>query len=117
MRETGSCAPTSAHPTPSRSRYLARSRTLAGTSVSVVAESQVARRPVGPAGSVAARPASAASDEVTLEVAVVLIVISRVVVHRGVEASVIGACRARIRQVDSPGGQSRWTVRVGGRGQ
>src|ERR1700691_4363882 len=75
MRETGSCAPTSAHPTPSRSRYLARSRTLAGTSVSVVAESQVARRPVGPAGSVAARPTSrpAAATPGAANLAVVLL--------------------------------------------
>ena len=29
-----------------------------------------------------------------------------------VEASVISACRSRIRHVDSPGGQSRWTVQA-----
>src|SRR5579864_3766914 len=54
IRQTGRCAPTSAHPTPSSSRYLARSRTLEGTSSNVVAASHVASRPVGPSGSVAA---------------------------------------------------------------
>src|ERR1700688_89173 len=55
MRETGSCAPTSAQATPSSSRCCARSRTDVGTSSSVVLASQVASRPVGPFGSVAAR--------------------------------------------------------------
>src|SRR6476660_8482317 len=51
-RDTGSCAPTRAHATPSRMRCLARSRTVGGTSSSVVLASHVERRPVGPAGSV-----------------------------------------------------------------
>src|SRR5580692_7794678 len=54
LRETGSCAPTRAQATPSRIRCLACSRTRSGTSASVVPASQVASRPVGPAGSVAA---------------------------------------------------------------
>ena len=41
---------------PSSTRCLARSRTEAGTSSSVVFATQVASRPVGPAGSVAGRP-------------------------------------------------------------
>src|SRR3984885_5798354 len=55
MRETGSCAPTRAQAMPSRTRCLARSRTDAGTSSSVVLATQVASLPVGPAGSVAGR--------------------------------------------------------------
>jgi hypothetical protein len=55
MRETGSCAPTMAQAMPSSTRYLARSRTEAGTSSSVVLATQVASRPVGPAGSVGGR--------------------------------------------------------------
>ena len=47
-------APTKAQATPSRIRCLACSRTRSGTSASVVPASQVASRPVGPAGSVAA---------------------------------------------------------------
>src|ERR1700749_2575359 len=53
LRETGSCAPTSAQATPSRTRCLACSRTGGGTSSSVVPASQVASCPVGPEGSVA----------------------------------------------------------------
>src|ERR1700691_7164 len=53
MRETGSCAPTRAQAMPSSTRCLARSRTEAGTCSSVVSATQVASRPVGPAGSVA----------------------------------------------------------------
>src|SRR5580692_9704959 len=56
MRDQGNCAPTRAQPTPSSTRYLARSRTEAGTSSRVVFATQVASRPVGPAGSVAGRP-------------------------------------------------------------
>src|SRR5580704_9774359 len=56
IRDQGSCAPTRAQPIPSSTRCLARSRTEAGTSSSVVFATQVARRPVGPAGSVAGRP-------------------------------------------------------------
>src|ERR1700722_2002845 len=52
VRDQGSCAPTRAHPPPSRMRCLARSRTVAGTSSSIVLASQHERRPVGPAGSV-----------------------------------------------------------------
>src|SRR5580704_13958854 len=55
-RDQGSCAPTRAQPIPSSTRCLARSRTEAGTSSSVVFATQVASRPVGPAGSVAGRP-------------------------------------------------------------
>src|ERR1700722_7213483 len=55
MRQTGSCAPTRAQAMPSRTRCLARSRTDAGTSSSVVLAPQVAPRQVGPAGSVAGR--------------------------------------------------------------
>src|SRR5271169_2266558 len=55
MRETGSCAPTRAQAMPSSTRCLARSRTEAGTSSSVVLATQVASRPVGPAGSVGGR--------------------------------------------------------------
>src|ERR1700756_1024902 len=51
-RDTGSCAPTRAQATPSRMRCLARSRTVGGTSSSVVLASQVESLPVGPAGSV-----------------------------------------------------------------
>src|SRR5580693_7077294 len=58
MRETGSCAPMRAQPMPSSTRCLARSRTEAGTSSSVVLATQVASRPVGPAGSVAGRAAA-----------------------------------------------------------
>src|SRR5271170_1537367 len=54
-RDQGSCAPTRAQPMPSSTRCLARSRTEAGTSASVVLATQVASRPVGPAGSVAGR--------------------------------------------------------------
>src|ERR1700761_9074554 len=54
LRDTGSCAPTRTQATPSRIRCLACSRTRSGTSASVVPASQVASRPVGPAGSVAA---------------------------------------------------------------
>src|SRR5579862_33891 len=54
-RDQGSCAPTRAQPIPSSTRCLARSRTEAGTSSSVVFATQVASRPVGPAGSVAGR--------------------------------------------------------------
>src|SRR5271154_4881391 len=50
MRDQGSCAPTRAQPIPSSTRCLARSRTEAGTSASVVSATQVASRPVGPAG-------------------------------------------------------------------
>src|SRR5580693_4222021 len=56
MRDQGSCAPTRAQPIPSSTRCLARSRTEGGTSLSVVFATQVASRPVGPAGSVAGRP-------------------------------------------------------------
>src|ERR1700678_2145735 len=56
MRESGSCAPTRAQAMPSSTRCLARSRTEAGTSSSVVCATQVASRPVGPAGAVAGRP-------------------------------------------------------------
>src|SRR5580704_6023037 len=55
IRETGSCAPTTAQAMPSSIRCLARSRTEVGTSSSVVSATQVASRPVGPAGSVAGR--------------------------------------------------------------
>ena len=55
MRDQGSCAPTRAQPMPSSTRCLARSRTEAGTSSSVVFATQVASRPVGPVGSVAGR--------------------------------------------------------------
>src|ERR1700683_5361914 len=55
LRETGSWAPTSAQPTPSSIRCLACSRTEVGTSFRSVPASQVASRPVGPSGSVAAR--------------------------------------------------------------
>src|SRR6202162_3502434 len=57
LRETGSCAPTRAQPMPSSIRCLARSRTEAGTSSSVVLATQAASRPVGPAGSVGERAA------------------------------------------------------------
>ncbi len=63
MRETGSCAPIRAQAMPSSTRYLARSRTDAGTSSSVVLATQVASRPVGPAGSVAGRPVAIAAAE------------------------------------------------------
>src|ERR1700733_10363203 len=56
IRDQGSCAPTRAQPMPSRTMCLDRSRTEAGTSPSVVLATQVASRPVGPAGSVAGRP-------------------------------------------------------------
>src|SRR6202451_1006638 len=56
IRETGSCAPMRAQPMPSSTRCLARSRTEAGTSSSVVLATQVASRPVGPAGFVGGRP-------------------------------------------------------------
>src|SRR5271155_4964231 len=56
IRDQGSCAPTRAQPMPSSIRCLARSRTEAGTSSSVVLATHVASRPVGPAGSVAGRP-------------------------------------------------------------
>src|ERR1700677_1125745 len=59
IRDQGSCAPTRAQPMPSRTRCLARSRTEAGTSSSVVFATQVASWPVGPAGSVAGRPVAA----------------------------------------------------------
>src|ERR1700739_3346365 len=52
VRDQGSCAPTRPQAIPSRMRCLARSRTTAGTSSSVVLASQHERRPVGPAGSV-----------------------------------------------------------------
>src|SRR5271169_1714574 len=55
LRDTGSCAPTRAHAIPSRSRYLARSRTGPGISSNVVSASQVTSRPVGPPGSLAGR--------------------------------------------------------------
>src|ERR1700727_3272877 len=55
MRDQGSCAPTRAQPIPASTRCLARSRTEAGTSSSVVFATHVASRPVGPAGSVAGR--------------------------------------------------------------
>ena len=55
LRETGSWAPTRAQATPSSSKCFARSRTEVGMSSSVVLASQVASRPVGPFGSVAAR--------------------------------------------------------------
>src|SRR5580704_1239228 len=58
IRDQGSCAPTRAQPIPSSTRCLARSRTEAGTSSSVVFATQVASLPVGPAGSVAGRPAA-----------------------------------------------------------
>src|SRR5271163_3829648 len=64
LRETGSWAPTRAQATPSSSMCFAHSRTDAGMSSSVVLASQVASRPVGPFGSVAARarlPATSAS--------------------------------------------------------
>src|ERR1700685_2013409 len=71
MRETGSCAPTRAQPMPSSIRCLARSRTEAGTSSSVVLATQAASRPVGPAGSVGGRPAAVTAVGV-LEVILVL---------------------------------------------
>src|SRR6201997_3663387 len=52
VRDQGSWEPTRAQAIPSRMRCLARSRTVGGTSSSVVLASQVDRRPVGPAGSV-----------------------------------------------------------------
>src|ERR1700758_4227233 len=52
VRDQGSWEPTRAQAIPSRMRCLARSRTAAGTSSSVVLASQHERRPVGPAGSV-----------------------------------------------------------------
>src|SRR5271155_1333620 len=55
IRDQGSCAPTRAQPMPSSTRCLARSRTEAGTSSSVVFATQAASRPVGPAGSVGGR--------------------------------------------------------------
>src|ERR1700683_104282 len=55
IRDQGSCAPTRAQPIPSSTRCLARSRTEAGTSLSIVCATQVASRPVAPAGSVAGR--------------------------------------------------------------
>ena len=63
MRETGSWAPTRAQATPSSSRCFARSRTEVGMSSSVVLASQVASRPVGPFGSVAARARLPATSE------------------------------------------------------
>src|SRR6204780_5606377 len=63
MRDQGSCAPTRAQPIPSSTRCLARSRTEPGTSPSVVFATQVASRPVGPAGSVAGRPGGVTAGE------------------------------------------------------
>src|SRR5580700_9433346 len=71
LRETGSCAPTRAQPMPSSIRCLARSRTEAGTSSSVVLATQAASRPVGPAGSVGGRPVAVTAVGV-LEVILVL---------------------------------------------
>ena len=63
MRDQGNCAPTMAQAIPSSTRCLARSRTAAGTSSSVVFATQVASRPVGPAGSVAGRPVAVTAVE------------------------------------------------------
>src|SRR5450755_2925147 len=71
IRDQGSCAPTRAQPMPSSTRCLARSRTEAGTSSSVVLATQAASRPVGPAGSVGGRPVAVTAVGV-LEVILVL---------------------------------------------
>ncbi len=73
LRETGSWAPTSAQATPSSSRCFAWLRTELGMSSSVVLASQVASRPVGPFGSVAARPGwTAASLSIRVQVEVTI---------------------------------------------
>jgi hypothetical protein len=55
VRDHGSCAPISAQPSPSRTRWVARSRTAPGICSRPASASHAARVPVGPAGSLAGR--------------------------------------------------------------
>src|SRR5580692_2566559 len=99
IRDQGSCAPTRAQPIPSSTRCLARSRTEAGTSASVVFATQVASRPVGPAGSVAGR----AGFPVSLTaVGVVMAFLAFLVSDRLGVLGVLGG-RERTRPVCVPG--------------